>query len=248
MQFRVGHLSIEVNIKDWASLETALKGRFAASEGFALATLNLDHLVKLQGKTPFREAYQAQDFITADGNPIVWCHALAGEAIDLMPGSDMILPLARLAAAEGVKLGFFGSSDDALSGAADYLRNAVPGLEIASMIAPPMGFDPTGEAAEAMLKDMGAAGVGLCFIALGAPKQELFAAKGRQIVPQMGFVSIGAGLDFFSGHQTRAPKWMRRIAMEWLWRLLQNPKRMYARYVLSFQILPGHMWRSFRQR
>ena len=248
MEFQTGQYTVAVNVPDWPTLEHGLRARISAGEGYALATLNLDHLGKLRVPGPFRAAYAAQDFVTADGNPIVWCAGLAGRPVSLLPGSDMILPLARIAAEMGVKPGLVGSTDESLAGAARALEAAVPGLKVAAMIAPPMGFDPDGEAARAILRDMQSAGVGLCFIALGAPKQERLAALGRQVAPEMGFASIGAGLDFLAGTQKRAPKWVRRIAMEWAWRMMSDPARMIGRYALSFQILPGHLWRSFRMR
>lgn len=248
MEFQTGHDTVTVNVPDWPTLEHGARARFAARQGFALATLNLDHLEKLRVPGPFREAYRAQDFITADGNPIVWCAGLAGRPVSLLPGSDLILPLARIAAELGVKLGLVGSTEASLAGAARALVGAVPGLEVAVSIAPPMGFDPDGDEARAILQRLQDGGVGLCFIALGAPKQERLAALGREVAPEMGFASIGAGLDFLSGAQRRAPEWVRRIAMEWAWRMLSNPARMVGRYARSAQILPGHLWRSFRMR
>lgn len=91
-------------------------------------------------------------------------------------------------------------------------------------------------------------GARLCFIALGAPKQEFFAAFARTHSPTVGFASIGAGLDFLSGHQTRAPKVMRAFALEWFWRALQSPKRMVPRYAKCFAILPGLAFEAWRQR
>ena len=246
MKFWAKNHEVTVNVPDWPSLEAALRARVAAGEGFALATLNLDHLTKLRDPGPFRAAYDAQDLVCADGNPIVWCSRLAGQPVTLMPGSDLILPLCRLAAELDLPLGLLGSTEDSLSGAADALTARVPGLSIASRIAPPMGFDPSSEAADAILRQMEAEGARLIFLALGAPKQELLAARGRAVTPSLGFASIGAGLDFLSGQQTRAPAWVRRLALEWLWRLLSSPGRMAKRYALAFRDLPGHLWRSWR--
>ncbi|WP_420398272.1 WecB/TagA/CpsF family glycosyltransferase [Nioella sp.] len=248
MKFRAGDHDVTVTIDGWPALERAVRARFAAGEGFALATLNLDHLTKLRDPGPFRTAYDAQDFVTADGNPIVWCSRLAGQPVALLPGSDMILPICRIAAEMDVPLGLVGSTDDSLTGAATALAAQVPGLRVVAKVAPPMGFDPTSPAADEILRGLSAAGVRLCFLALGAPKQEILAARGRQIVPEIGFASIGAGLDFLSGQQTRAPSWVRRLALEWLWRLLGSPRRMAARYGAAFRDLPGHLWRSWRMR
>lgn len=244
MRFQVGTYAVSVNQADWESLENACRARMRAGEGFALATLNLDHLEKLRHDVAFQRAYAAQDFVTADGNPITWCARLAGTPVSLLPGADLVVPLARIAAQEGVSVALFGSTEAALQAAGEALQAAVPGLSIAARLAPPMGFDPNSEAAEALLGEL--AGVGLCFLALGAPKQEVLAARGREIAPGVGFVSIGAGLDFLAGNQRRAPRWVRRLAMEWFWRMASNPKRLAKRYFLSFTILPGHLWRSWR--
>jgi exopolysaccharide biosynthesis WecB/TagA/CpsF family protein len=110
-----------------------------------------------------------------------------------------------------------------------------------------MGFAPLGDQGAEVIEALEASGARLCFLALGAPKQEIFAARAHAELPHMGFVSIGAGLDFIAGHQRRAPLWVRRIAMEWLWRLLSDPRRMALRYMRCALILPGLAWRAWRQ-
>jgi exopolysaccharide biosynthesis WecB/TagA/CpsF family protein len=141
-----------------------------------------------------------------------------------------------------------GSSDEALAGAKEALTARVPGLKVCYTHAPPYGFDPTGNAADQIFADLAESGARLCFIALGAPKQEIFAARGRTQAPDVGFASIGAGLDFLSGHQVRAPRIMRMLAMEWFWRALQSPARMVPRYAKCFAILPGLTIQALRQR
>jgi exopolysaccharide biosynthesis WecB/TagA/CpsF family protein len=90
--------------------------------------------------------------------------------------------------------------------------------------------------------------IGLCFLALGAPKQELFAAHAVSKLDHVGFVSIGAGLDFIAGTQTRAPKIIRLIAAEWLWRLLTNPRRMGLRYAHCIEVMPRLSWSAMKVR
>ncbi|MDX1822781.1 MAG: WecB/TagA/CpsF family glycosyltransferase [Paracoccaceae bacterium] len=248
MKFRTGNGEISVNVATLAALETLVRENFAEGRGFTLATLNLDHLVKLAADPGFHAAYQAQDLVVADGNPIVWLSRLARQPVDLLPGSDLVIPLARLAARGGQSVALVGSTDESLHRAAAALKTAVPGLSVACTIAPPFGFDPVGPGADAILREVEASGALLCLIALGAPKQELFAARGRTVAPGVGFASIGAGLDFLSGSQTRAPLWVRRLALEWLWRLLGQPGRMFKRYLHCFRILPGHAFRALRQR
>ena len=239
MIFKAKGQVISVNLANREALLAEVKKRFVSLEGFSLATINLDHLVKLRSSEQFASDYAAQDFVVADGNPIVWLSKLAKRPVELVPGSDMVLPLAELAAESGVKIALFGSPEESLAASAATLKTKVPTLEVALCIAPPMGFEPRSEQAQAMLKELAESGAGLVFLALGAPKQEAFAALGRTLTPSLGFASIGAGLDFVSGAQTRAPKWVRALAMEWAWRMLKSPSRLLPRYLQCFGILPS---------
>ncbi len=248
MQFRFGETTIAVTHASRAALQSAVRARLAAGQGFALATINLDHLVKLSRSAAFRRAYAAQDMVVADGNPIVWLSQLAGKPVDLLPGSDLVLPLVRDCAAAGRGLALVGATDAALAAAGARLMAEVPGLNIVLRHAPPMGFDPEGPAAAALLAEVAASQAGLCLIALGAPKQESFAARGRALAPAVGFASIGAGLDFLAGTQVRAPEWVRRLALEWLWRALSSPRRLIPRYAACAAILPGQVLAALRQR
>lgn len=248
MQFRFDTTTIMVNTLDKASLLSTVAKRLATRQGFALATINLDHLVKLRASPAFREAYAAQDLVVADGNPIVWLSRLAQKPVSLVPGSDMVLPLARLAADAGLSIALVGSSDATLAAAAARLTQVVPGLVVGMCHAPPMGFDPESPEAAEILREMAARDIGLCFLALSAPKQEIFAARGRSLAPQVGFASVGAGLDFLSGDQTRAPRWLRKLALEWLWRALSSPRRLIPRYAACFAILPAEVRNALAQR
>ncbi len=248
MEFRFGIGAVRVNVTGQAALLSEVADRFRRDEGFALATLNLDHLVKLRRDRGFFEAYVRHELITADGNPVVWLSRLAGREVALLPGADLIVPLAREAVQQDVALAFIGGTTESLARAAKALQQLVPGLRVAARIAPTMGFDPNGAEAKAALDAVAESGAGLVFLALGAPKQERLAARGRDLHPGMGFVSIGAGLDFLAGSQRRAPRLMRRLALEWLWRAGSDPARLAGRYVRCAAILPGHALRAWRMR
>lgn len=225
-----------------------LAARFAAGEGFAVATPNLDHVVKLGRDAAFRAAYARQTHVVADGNPIVWLQRLAARPVELVTGSDLIDPLMALAATMEVPVAFVGSRDAVLEAAAARLEAAHPGLRIVAKIAPPYGFDPTSAAADACLDQVGASGARLCLLAFGAPKQEMLAARGRDRLPGCGFVSIGAGLDFIAGAETRAPSLVRKLALEWLWRMVTDWRRLAGRYRDCALVLPGLTRAAWQQR
>lgn len=248
MRFRISDTEIAVTHPDRAAALAEVGARLRAGKGFALATINLDHLVKLRRDPPFRAAYAAQDIVVADGNPIVWLSRLARRPVALVPGSDLVQPLAAAAAGAGRPLVLVGSTDAALAAAAARLTADVTGLSVALAEAPPMGFDPEGPAARDLLGRIAAVGPCLCLIALGAPKQERLSALGRRLAPQAGFASVGAGVDFLAGQQTRAPAWVRRLALEWLWRMLSSPRRLVPRYAACAAILPAEMRNAWRLR
>ena len=229
-----------VNFPTEAALLADVEKQLMAGKGFAIATLNLDHVVKMRRNPAFLRAYLAHTHVVADGNPIVWLSRLAGRSeVSLVPGSELIAPMAALAARLGTPIAFLGSTEPVLALAAERLTADYPGLQVAACLAPPYGFDPDGAAADALLDQVAASGARICLLALGAPKQELLAARGLARHPELGFLSIGAGLDFIAGHQTRAPVWVRKIAMEWLWRMLTNPRRLARRYLDCALVLPS---------
>src|SRR5690606_23887873 len=138
------------------------------------------------------------------------------------------------AAAAGEPVALIGSSIESLARAAETMQSAVPGLRVALTHAPGFPFDPMGDEATEIIARIRETGARLCFLALGAPRQELFAIRARDALGNVGFASIGAGLDFLSGYQRRAPKLVRQVKMEWLWRMLSNPRRLFLRYAKGF--------------
>ena len=225
-----------------------LGAHLADRRGFALATLNLDHVVKLARLAEFYAAYLAQTHVVADGNPIVWLHRFAGQRVEVIPGAELIAPLCAIAARLQVPVALLGSTAQTLALAAERLTRDNGGLKVVARIAPPQGFDPSGAMGTAALEEVRASGARLCFLALGAPRQEILAARGLGMLPEVGFVSIGAGLDFIAGHQSRAPVWVRRIAMEWAWRMALSPRRLTRRYLGCAMILPSLAWQAWQSR
>lgn len=243
---RAGYVS--VTAPERSTLLSEIETRFRQAQGFSLATLNLDHVVKLSRDVDFLTAYCQQTYVTADGNPIVWLSRLAGQEVSLIPGSELVDPLSALAAECAVPVALFGATQDALQAAAAELKRRYPTLDVVLCHAPAMGFDPKGAAAEEGISALKASGARLCFLALGAPKQEIFASRALAALPQVGFVSIGAGLDFVAGTQRRAPKLVQAVAAEWLWRLAGNPKRLFARYAACLAMLPKQTVTALRCR
>lgn len=238
-----------INVPTKVELLRQVADCLAEGRGFSVATLNLDHIVKLRRQSDFLAAYRLHTHVVADGNPVVWLAHLSGQRdVRLVPGSEVIAPLAALAARSSCPVALLGSTDAVLGVAAERLTADHPDLTVAACVSPAFGFDPKSAQADRFLDEIAVSGARICFLALGAPKQEILAARGLERYPQLGFVSIGAGLDFISGHQKRAPLWVRKLAMEWLWRMLTNPRRLALRYLDCILILPGLILAALAQR
>jgi N-acetylglucosaminyldiphosphoundecaprenol N-acetyl-beta-D-mannosaminyltransferase len=228
-------------LSETAALICHNAGSAAAQNVF---TLNLDHVVKMREDKIFRRAYRRAGLVTADGFPIVLACRLQGKRASRVAGSDLIAPISAEAARSGKSVYLFGSSLPVLTKASRLLQERNAGLTIAGVFAPPQGFDPLSEDARRCIATIGNSGADLCFVALGAPKQELFSDRGKSLLPNISFVCIGAGLDFIAGAQVRAPYWMQRWGLEWLWRAASDPQRLLYRYLLCMGALPGILARA----
>lgn len=239
---------IGINIGHQETLIRQIIASAEAGRGGAVFTLNLDHLVKLGRDSAFRHAYENATLITADGAPVVWMARKQGADIVRVTGADLVRPLCAAAAEADVPVHFFGTRNDVLLRSALTLAKENPGLRCTGLEAPPFGFSPFGSEARAAATRIAESGARICFLALGAPKQETFAIFARQWAPEVTFVCIGAALDFIGGSQSRAPAFMQHSGLEWLWRLAHNPKRLGGRYALSALYLARYVVsRALRQ-
>lgn len=219
-----------VNVMNPGDAVAAARARLRAGLGFTFATLNLDHLVKRRADPAFRAAYARATLVSADGAPIVALGRGQAPALRRTTGADLLRPLCALAEREGFAVAFFGSTEAVLRRAAGRLREEFPGLRIALLESPAFGFDPFSDEAGLAGERIAASGAKLVFVCLGAPKQELFADRIAQVHRDIGFIGVGASADFIADAQVRAPRAMRRLGLEWLWRAVSDPRRLAGRY------------------
>ncbi len=214
-----------------------LVGALQRGESFSFCPLNLDLLVKLRTDQVFADAMRKASFVIADGWPIAMLGRQQNPTIERTTGADLVLPLTESCARSGLPVYLFGSSPEVLEKVAAELKSKYPKLVIAGAESPPLGFDPRSATADAAIGRIKASGARMCFLALGAPKQEILAARALDQGAKVGFICVGAGLDFIAGAQVRAPALMRNNGMEWLWRLVTNPRRLGARYAVCAMLL-----------
>ena len=240
-----------INIATLDEAVETITSEASRGHGLSVFTLNLDHLVKLRHEESFRAAYEKADFVTADGAPVAALARRQSGHIERTTGADLVEPLAHEAARTQLPVFLFGTTPEALKAAEEHLQEATQNrLHIAGTFSPPLGFDPQGPEADQAIERIKASGAKLCFVALGAPKQELFAARARELGVKCGFICIGAALDFLAGTQRRAPKLAQKLNIEWLWRLALSPRRLAHRYALCALVLADILFlkRSLKQR
>jgi N-acetylglucosaminyldiphosphoundecaprenol N-acetyl-beta-D-mannosaminyltransferase len=238
---------ITINVSSLRDAVSSIVSAAQSGDSFSVCTLNLDHVVQLEQRADFRAAYRRARFVTADGFPIVMLSRLLGTPITRTTGADLVEPVCREAQRKGLAVFMMGSNAQTLSLTARRLRERFRGLRIAGTYAPGGNFDPYSSEADFAIDSIRASGAKLCFVALGAPRQEVFAARCLDELDGTGMLCIGAALDFIAGTQKRAPSITQKIGLEWAWRMLSDPRRLAPRYVRCMAVVPRLVARTIPQ-
>jgi exopolysaccharide biosynthesis WecB/TagA/CpsF family protein len=238
---------VTINVPSLPEAVSSIVSAAQHGDTFSVCTLNLDHVVQLQQHANFRAAYRRARFVTADGFPIVVLSRLMGTRIERTTGADLVEPVCAEARKKGLSVFLLGSNDRTLQVTAQRLSERFRGLQIAGRFAPGPGFDPYSSEADTAIERIRDSGARLCFVALGAPRQELFAARCLDELNGTGVLCIGAALDFIAGTQNRAPSLARRTGLEWAWRMLREPRRLGPRYVKCMTVVPRLVARTIPQ-
>jgi exopolysaccharide biosynthesis WecB/TagA/CpsF family protein len=199
---------------------------------------NLHLVLRYRKDAELRRAFaDPAAFAVPDGRPLLWMASLRGIPLPLVNGTDLIVPLCRTAAREQLKVFLFGATFATLAECGRRLRALIPELFIAGFYSPPFDFEPDSTESELAVQIIQAAAPDIVFVALGAPKQEIWAQEHARTI-QIQAICVGAGLDFVAGTQRRAPAVFRRIGFEWMWRMLSEPRRLAPRYLTILCWLP----------
>lgn len=205
--------------------------RSRSGRGLAVGSVNLDHLHH------FRVASAAPNgliewLLLADGMPIAW----RGKLLTARPwprvtGADLLPSVLALAEANGHRVGFFGGSAQTHQLLAKHLRTRYPRLAVSGMWAP--GSDDIESGSEALCSAIRAARTDLLVVSLGKPRQERWVDQHGHATGARVFLPSGGAIDFLAGMTSRAPGWMQRSGLEWLYRLTREPRRLARRYLLQ---------------
>jgi N-acetylglucosaminyldiphosphoundecaprenol N-acetyl-beta-D-mannosaminyltransferase len=191
------------------------------------------HTVMAAGDDPaLRAAVLGADFTVPDGQPLVWAlKALGHDVDDRVYGPDLMDRACARAARTGLRFYLYGGRNQgALAQLARVLRLRYPGLQIVGGHAPPFR-ELTDAEDEAIAADIRRSGADVVWVGIGVPKQEKWMARMRHRLAAPVLVGVGAAFDFHAGLIPQAPGWMQRAGLEWLFRLAQEPRRLWRRYL-----------------
>lgn len=213
-----------------------------------IATANMDFLMQAWRDPELQRILLEADLVVADGIPIVWLSRILGHPLkERVTGSDLVPLFAELAAREGFSIFGLGGAPGVAEKATAKLAERYPGLRIAGCFSPPkadiLEMDNPG-----ILARIAAASPDILFVAFGSPKQEKWVNLHIRRWKVSVSIGIGGSLDFLAGAQKRAPRWVQRLAFEWLWRMLSDPRRLFRRYVANIAFLAGTLCRLFLLR
>lgn len=219
---------------DSARLIDHMFERLSAGEGGWLITANLDFLRRHVKDAQARGIYAGADLRVADGMPLIWASRLRGTPLrGRVAGSSLVLPLCERAAREQRRVYLLGGVPAAGMAAADRLKAHYPALQLAGVSSPWVSAEPTDAELAPIAEALRAAKPDIVLVAFGSPKQERVIGKLRDQLPGAWWIGVGISLSFIAGHVKRAPELLQALGLEWAHRLVQEPRRLFRRYVIE---------------
>lgn len=204
----------------------------ARSPGGHVCVANVDMVTRAVTDTKLARVMRQAEIVVTDGMPLVWVLKARGlAATERVYGPRLMQHLCALAADQGLPVYLYGGAPDELQALQQALHASLPRLRIAGAESPPMlPADPPYD--EAVARRINASGAKLVFVGLGCPKQEYWMGN---FAPHLQPVAVGVGLAFaqLAGLKRPAPAWMSRNGLEWLFRLVQEPRRLWRRYLVG---------------
>lgn len=233
-------LGVHVDALTWNEVQSRILCWAKDRQSRYVSVCNVHSLVTARRQAQFGTVLRQADLTTPDGMPLVWCLRKRGfprqERID---GPELMHRLCRLAAVHGISVFLYGGTSDGLERLERRLRADMPQLRIAGRWAPPFRSLTADEQRDAA-KRINDSGAGIVFVGLGCPKQEIWMHANRCLVAGV-MIGVGAAFDFHAGLVRRAPPWMRRNGLEWLYRLASDPRRLWRRYLVTNSAFIVHL-------
>lgn len=229
---RLGGVDLD-HISEAEVVDQVISGSQAGCGGW-IATPNIDICRKAERDPDANEILMKASLRVADGMPLVWASRLIGQSLpERVSGSSLIFSLSAAAAASGRSVYLLGGAARIPDLAAARLSLRYVGLKVVGTDSPSFGFENDVTEMAAVRDKLLSAAPDIVYVGLGFPKQEDVIIRLISALPRTWFIACGAAIPFAAGVLPRAPIWMRRSGLEWVFRLLSEPRRLARRYVID---------------
>lgn len=209
-----------------------IEGFLACGRSHIIHFIPADPTVRAMDDPAYREVLNSGDLNVADGMAVAWASRLLGHKTERLPGADAMALLGRWGMDSDIRHYLFGSTPHVLQGLERRMELWFPGIRIVGVQSPPFRPQDDHELSEAstQIRD---ARTDLLWVGLGTPKQDQVAERLRRLDTAPVLLCVGAAFDFLSGSRRRAPEWMQQAGLEWVHRLVEEPTRLWQRYLLG---------------
>ncbi len=242
----VDFCGIFINSAAFEEVCAVIEKAISDGEPSHIVTPNADHIVRLQRDALLREVYRSALLVLADGMPVVWALKVVKKPVKgKMSGSDLLPKLCGAAAEKGYKVFFLGGRPGAAVRAAEKIKRQYPGISIKGVYSPPFGFENDEDENRKIIGMLKSAGADILFAGLGTPKQEKWIYKHKEDYRVPVSIGVGAAFDFTAGFVKRAPVWMQKSGLEWFYRLVQEPGRLWKRYLAGNAVFAFLVFREW---
>lgn len=199
-----------------------------------VVAINVDVVMKIEKDAYLKNIVDNASMVLVDGKPLVWISKLYGKPLKAkISGSDLVPLLCEMAAEKGYKIFIIGGKDGIAEQAKEKLESQLPKIKIVGTYAPPFGFEKDESELNKINQMISKAHPDLLITCFGCPKQEKWIYENIEKYDAKVSVCAGATVDFLAGNVKRAPHWMSGHGLEWFYRFLQEPKRMFKRYFVD---------------
>ena len=206
-------------------------------------TANVDQVVRYASDPGFRHAYASADLVLADGMPLVWSADFLGETLpERVAGIDLLHGLCFLSATEGYRCYLLGAQPEVNTVAWGKLISTYPALQICGARSGYFAAD------RAVVEAINRARTQVLFVGMGSPRQELWLARNWATLDCRIALTVGGAFDVIAGKLRRAPLPLQRLGLEWMWRMLQEPRRLGRRYLIEGHKFLPLLWREWQAR
>ena len=226
-------LGVPISAIDMSQTLFEIDTALAIGRGGYICVRDAHGVLLAQNDPYFRDIHDRAALVTPDGMPLVWLAHLYGHSdVDRVCGADLVTALCAHSLRHRYRHYLFGGTADVAERLRQALRSTFPGIQIAGCESPPFK-PPTTEPDYAACERIRDANADIVWVGLGTPKQEYWMAANAPLLPNAILIGVGAAFDFHAGAVKRAPCWMQRSGLEWLYRLHQQPRRLWKRYLIT---------------